>query len=301
MKVFIGIDNWDDVNWYLQQGYYITNIHAIDFPGYLTIENNLSTEEQRADIKKLIIEARKKGIKMTAETEDLQDILGLAVADAENLHMLSTGKKIQNASPEPAEEEEEDDPTTDIRRQQLDDCNKFFMQVAALLTDTHRIVGSSKPGIWKSACLVPIGTEDQLTYYGKPYNSLRVACNWNWRASLKKCDKPDYIQCRTTDLPYPRKRSKEHPEGPSSPIWGNMVGYYDIDQRYHCIFGERYDRKKKEWDWVESDAKDIADKMRRIAEQQKMSQKGPSPMNQEGCEDACDLKFAENTGTMSCM
>ncbi len=139
-----------------------------------------------------------------------------------------------------------------VWKEQMTKCMDFFNQVAEILKETH-VIAPSKSKKWKSACLVRKGEEGQVSYYGKPVNSLRVAPNWNWRAGLDRCSNPGYIQCVTPDLPFAKKRSKEHPEWSTPPIWGNMVGYFDTDNKYHCIYGERYDFEKKEWVWVEND------------------------------------------------
>ena len=139
----------------------------------------------------------------------------------------------------------------DTWKKQLDTCTMFFNAVAELLKDTHVVV-PSKSKKWPSACLVKKGEEHLVTYYGKPVNSLRVGPNWNWRAGLDRCSNANYIQCVTPDLPFAKKRSKENPEWSTQPIFGNMVGYFDTDNKYHCLFGEMYDFNDKKWVWVEN-------------------------------------------------
>ena len=145
----------------------------------------------------------------------------------------------------------------EIYQAQLEKCVRFFNEVAELLKDTHVVV-PSKSKKWESYCLVEKGQENQVTYYGKPVNSLRVAPNWNWRAGLDRCSNPSYIQCVTPDAPFARRRPKEHPEWSSLPIFCNMVGYFDTDNKYHCIFGEKYERETKTWTWVENFPKRVA-------------------------------------------
>ena len=146
-------------------------------------------------------------------------------------------------------------------KEQLNKCLAFFEAVAEKLQDTHTIV-HSKSKKWKSMYLVKKGEEGQVTYYSKPINSLRVAPNWNWRAGLDRCSNPDYIQCVTPDLPFAKRRSKEHPELSTMPIFANMVGYFDTDNKYHCVYGERYDFAKKKWVWVDSDPEEVARNIR---------------------------------------
>ena len=149
----------------------------------------------------------------------------------------------------------------EIWKQQLDRCIKFFNEVAEELKDTHVIV-PSKSKKWQSMCLVRKGEEKQVNYYGKPVNSLRVAPNWNWRAGIDRCSNANYIQCVTPDLPFAKKRSPEHPEWSTMPIFGNMVGYFDTDNKYHCVFGEKYDFDFKSWMWVENIPSLVAKKIR---------------------------------------
>lgn len=158
-------------------------------------------------------------------------------------------------------EEEKKQKNHELWKKQLDNCIQFFNEVAALLDDIYEVVpGRSKQ--WKSFCLVPKGTANQVTYYGKPVNSLRVAMNWNWRAGLDRCSIPNHIQCVTPDLPYVKPRPKEHPEWSSPPIFGNMVALFDTDHKYHCIFGEKYDKASKIWLWIQNTPKEVADMLR---------------------------------------
>ena len=150
----------------------------------------------------------------------------------------------------------------EIWKQQLEKCINFFNEVAKELADTHVIL-PSKSKKWPSMCLVRKGEQKQVSYYGKPVNSLRVAPNWNWRAGLDRCTNPGYIQCVTPDLPFAKKRSEEHPEWSTLPIFGNMVGYFDMDNKYHCVYGEKYDFENKKWIWVDNYPKLVADKIRK--------------------------------------
>ena len=136
----------------------------------------------------------------------------------------------------------------ELWKKQYEECMRFFNTVAEELKDTHEVIGS-KSKKWQSKCLVRKGEADQVTYYSKPVNSIRVAPNWNWRAGLDRCSNTSYIQCVTPDLPFAKKRSKEHPEWSTKPILGNMIGYFDTDNKYHCIFGEWYDFETKEYRW----------------------------------------------------
>lgn len=139
----------------------------------------------------------------------------------------------------------------EIWKKQWDQCVEFFNLVAKELQDTHVIV-PSKSKRWPSMCLVEKGQEKQISYYGKPVNSLRVAPNWNWRAGVDRCSNIHYIQCVTPDLPFARRRPEGHSQWASLPILANMVGYFDTDNKYHCVFGEKYNPEDKSWSWVDN-------------------------------------------------
>ena len=283
-EVYVGINNWDDVNWYLKEGYFIGNPHGISFPGYFTLKFDLIMDDRIAALKKLVINAREKGIRITTDNDQALMKIGLPLEETENgipdIRLLSNGKARKNAAT-PVDTIEEDIPEEkpednvskageqlDERREQLRKCNAFFLRVANELKDTHRIIGSSAQ--WGSACLVPIGREDEVSYYGKPVNSLRVACNWNWRAALKRCKEEKLIQCNTPDLPWCKKR--EAPGMASKPIWGNMVGYFDEDKKYHCVYGEKFDRETKTWSWYEEDFDALVNRMKEKAEEMAIAQ-----------------------------
>ena len=139
----------------------------------------------------------------------------------------------------------------ELWKQQLDNCYRFFDAVADELKDTHVVIESKSK---KLPCkyLVKKGQEKQVSYYGKPVNSLRVGSNWNWRAGLDRCANASYIQCVTPDLPYAKRRSQEHPTWSTHPIYGNMVALFDTDNKYHCVFGEKFDFDDNKWVWVEN-------------------------------------------------
>lgn len=125
-------------------------------------------------------------------------------------------------------------------------CVAFFNELSGLLSETHETIGSCNHD--NSVYLVPNGTSDQITYYGKPRKSFRMSDHWSWYSNLKKCDKEHYIQCLSVDLPYANKRPS--PGKPSKPIFGIQVCILGNDRKYHCVFGEKYDRKTKKWTWI---------------------------------------------------
>ena len=132
-------------------------------------------------------------------------------------------------------------------------CLNYFMQLAEALSDTYEIVGSCNRD--ESIYLIPKGTENEISYQGKPELSFRVSDHWNWYANTERCPEEWYIQCYSIDMPYPRQRPK--PNKASKPRFGDQVAFFDTDQRYYAVFGEVYDRGAREWSWIEVSIDDI--------------------------------------------
>lgn len=122
-------------------------------------------------------------------------------------------------------------------------CLEYFYYLCDELRETHTIVGSCNNDC--SLYLVPKGTESQITYYSKPVDSYRFSDHWNWYANLKKCPDEKYVQCFNPDLPWARRRSEDGRA--TRPIFGVCVAYFDADQKYHTVFGERFNRRTKKW------------------------------------------------------
>lgn len=126
-------------------------------------------------------------------------------------------------------------------------CINFFYKLADELKDTHEVVGSCNKD--SSVYLIPKGSIDKLTYHSKPENSYRFSDHWNWYANIKKCEDSRYVQCFCPDLPWTRRRPAEGM--PSRPVTGICVAYFGTDNRYHSVFGDRFDRKTRQWSFVQ--------------------------------------------------
>lgn len=140
-----------------------------------------------------------------------------------------------------------------IRKNMMDECKQFFEILAEELAGTHTVKGSCNKDV--SAYLIPDGTDDQVTYHSKPANSFRLSDHWNWKSNLAKNPNEKYIQCYTRDLPWCRLRNA--PGKASNPIKAACVCYFD-GNIYHVVFGERFNRTTKSWDWVEADPCEVA-------------------------------------------
>lgn len=133
-------------------------------------------------------------------------------------------------------------------------CQRFFYNLATILYNDYNVVESCNNDC--SAYLVPCGTENQITYYGKPKHSFRYSDHWNWRANIKKCNNENYIQCHSVDMP--RVKPRKGFGLASDCIRGFQVAVMGKDNNYHVVYGEKFDRKTKSWTWVESDPMEIA-------------------------------------------
>jgi hypothetical protein len=141
-------------------------------------------------------------------------------------------------------------------------CEAFIKALAEELKDDYELVAAfEKDKRGSDKYLVPKGSAEEITYYGKPMNSFRCSTHWNWRAPLIKCNKENYIQCLNTDLPFAKKRNAEGES--SDPIMAEQVAVIGEDGKYHAIYGEVFDRKKREWKWLEADPKEIVATYRR--------------------------------------
>ena len=138
-------------------------------------------------------------------------------------------------------------------KKKMERCAEFFNALGEALGDDYEIVGSINDD--KSAYLIPKGSIDQLSYYGKPDRSIRISDHWNWYSSLKKCKDPDMIQCESVDIPWERNRTCEGRA--SKPIIGAQVAVYGADGKYHHVYGERYDRWTERWNWRERSISDV--------------------------------------------
>ena len=130
----------------------------------------------------------------------------------------------------------------------MSECRKFLEALHDILKDDFVLMPSCNQDL--SAYLVPNGTEEDVSYYGKPINSFRISDHWNWYSNLRRCTDPNMIQCPNIDIPWCRRRKA--PGMPTQGLIGVQVAYYGADNRYHCVFGEKFDRKTKQWMWVNS-------------------------------------------------
>lgn len=148
-------------------------------------------------------------------------------------------------------------------KEKIKACDNFTKALTNELGDDYDLIAAfnkQKPGSDKY--LAPKGTEDQITYYEKPANSFRCSTHWNWRESLEKCNKENYIQCLNNDLPFAKTRKEDG--GPSEYIKAEQVAVIGEDGKYYAVFGEVFNRKKREWKWLEADPKEVASNYRRL-------------------------------------
>jgi len=139
--------------------------------------------------------------------------------------------------------------------EKMSKCRNFVEQVASDCDGSWILVESCNNDA--SCYLIPEGSESELSYYGKPANSLRFSDHWNWYSSTKKCRDEKYVQCRSLDMPWARRR--EEAGKATKPRFGIQVAYYDRrDRCYHHVYGDKFDRKTKTWTWVDAEPGAVA-------------------------------------------
>lgn len=132
-------------------------------------------------------------------------------------------------------------------------CEIYFNNLTKILKDSHSILPSKNKDI--SRYLVLNGTEDQVTYYGKPFLSFRLSNHWNWYASYRNCIDPHHIQCFSKDLHLPFKRPMHNHA--SKPIFACSVGYYGLDKLYHIICGEIFNPITRRMEFIQKDIHEV--------------------------------------------
>ena len=135
------------------------------------------------------------------------------------------------------------------------DCNAWFDKLAELVIPMgYKVIRSSNPTS-NDRYLVPVGTENDLSWNSKPAFSFRVSNHWNWRANKKKCDDDRYIQCYTRDMPWARKRRDDGLA--TRPMIGCAVAYFTEGREYVVIYGEKFNRINKTWSYTAIDPVDF--------------------------------------------
>ena len=132
-------------------------------------------------------------------------------------------------------------------------CTEFFNKLTDALKETYEEVASCNKDITKY--LIPNGTISELSYTSKPEASFRFSDHWNWFSNTKKCPDAHYVQCFTKDAPWTKKRKA--PGKASTPVYSISVCYFGPDNKYHCVFGEKLDRRTKTWSWVDRSVEDV--------------------------------------------
>jgi len=133
-------------------------------------------------------------------------------------------------------------------------CENYWKQLCEKLKETHVEMASCNKDV--SRYLVPKGTEDQVTYYGKPRDSYRISDHWNWKTSIKKCSDPHYVQCYNKSIRMMHRRKA--PELASKGVVAWCVAYYGEDDAYHTVHGAEYlGNHKRNWSWKEGCVEDI--------------------------------------------
>lgn len=139
------------------------------------------------------------------------------------------------------------------KKEAMEKCMSFMDKLKELLKDYYEFYYS--PFAKQSCHLVPNGTAEENTYYSKPLYSFRCSDHWNWYANTKKCNVYWYVQCFNPDVFWPEKRKNS---GATKPRYCTNVSFFGYDQKFHCVYGEKFDRKTKTYIWIESDPEEVA-------------------------------------------
>ena len=132
-------------------------------------------------------------------------------------------------------------------------CNQYFNNLYEMLKESHDRRTNKTRDRRPDKYIFPKGTGDEITNVGKPANSFRYSNKWNfWKNG--KGEMLDSVQCYSED--FPKAHTDSQGRGPQGAVLAYSVCFYGEDGHYHVVYGERYNRKTKKWDWVESDPED---------------------------------------------
>lgn len=131
--------------------------------------------------------------------------------------------------------------------QKYGDCHDYLLHLRDLLNDKYELVLAGL-----DVYLVPKGTANQITYYGKPEGSFRLSDHWNWYYNDEKCPDPDVVQCLNVDVPPAFIRYPEDGLKTTKPRFAIQVAKYEHG-KYHCLHGEFFDKKSQMWCWAATD------------------------------------------------
>ena len=132
-------------------------------------------------------------------------------------------------------------------------CNEYFNGLCELLNETYEHHANRTKDHRPDKYLYPKGTVREITYSSKPKNSFRFSSKWNFYKDGQGRMLPE-VQCYSEDFPNAHTDSLGH--GPQGSVLAYSVCFYGEDGHYHVVYGERYNRKTRKWDWVESDPED---------------------------------------------
>lgn len=149
----------------------------------------------------------------------------------------------------------------DTQKKEL--CNKFFDELVTVLNEKWKDEELGSEWVVVESCnkdfsryLVLKGRESDITYNSKPKFSFRISDHWNWFSNIKKCEDPFYIQCNSSDMPYPKFR----PDGRATkPRYGVQVCMTINGYIYRCVFGDCFDLHSKTWTWKDNSPKSVAE------------------------------------------
>ncbi len=126
-------------------------------------------------------------------------------------------------------------------------CADFWEKLSNYLREKGYLETKSKA---KSRYLVPSGTENEITWMGKPEFSFRYSNHWNFYTDLKNNPNPNAIQCLNPDIAP--AYSRKSPEKGSRPVKGIAVAFY-FNGHYRTICGQKYDLITDTWSILDNE------------------------------------------------
>lgn len=133
-----------------------------------------------------------------------------------------------------------------ITKEQMKQLKPLYKAISRYLVENKQYILMDSCNNDNTRYCVPRGTANQVTYYGKPENSIRISDHWSWYSNLKRCKEKDNIQCYNIDMPSPTERLAEGKA--SLPIEAAAIAIY-YDNAYHTIAGAYIDCNTGEWRW----------------------------------------------------
>ena len=140
-------------------------------------------------------------------------------------------------------------------KEQMKELNSLYSKLCQYLIENKQYIMMNSCNKDNTKYCVPQGTAKQVTYYGKPENSIRISDHWSWYANLKRCAEEDNIQCYNVDMPDSTERLGKGKA--SQPIEATAIAVY-YNNAYHTIAGAYIESNTGKWGWKSPSLAELA-------------------------------------------